>query len=215
MIFLITIALALLYGLMGMFTPELLLVRLEETIVGGLAGAAVAFLVFPTRASTGVNTAFGSYLDGLGELAALARERARGRDGERDPLAVSRTLDRSYAGLANAVRPLGGPWGAVTRFGRVRETLLVLAGCTHWARVLADSLGAPRTPRSAPPERIDALVAEVNERIEAAKAKGANAFEQAAAQDDAPAASRRRLVADEGQNVALSLEVIATLLGRL
>ena len=59
MIFLITIALALLYGLMGMFTPELLLVRLEETMVGGLAGAAVAFLVFPTRASTGVNTAFG------------------------------------------------------------------------------------------------------------------------------------------------------------
>src|SRR5262249_12124080 len=62
MIFFITIALALLYGLTGSFSPELLVMRLEETVIGAAAGTLVAFLIFPARTTTGIGTALDKYL---------------------------------------------------------------------------------------------------------------------------------------------------------
>ncbi|HEY4200907.1 MAG TPA: FUSC family protein [Devosiaceae bacterium] len=216
MIFLITIALALLYGLMGMFTPELLLLRLEETVVGSLAGVAVAFLVFPTRASTGAATALDKYLTALGDIVAAARRRAHGEKGAGNLLALSRTLDRAYTDLANAVRPLGGAWDAVTRFGQVREKLLLLTGCAHWARAMARSLTSGALPEGEMLARLDVLAAEVTDRIATARALEGTYFERPRKRGDVEEliAPRPPLPITEDENAVFSLEVISALLDR-
>ncbi len=135
MIFFLTIALALLYGLLGTFTPELLLLRLEETLIGGIAGVGTAFLVFPVRTAPGVKSALEDYFTALRAIVVAARE-PKGAD----LLALSRRLDRCYSDLAATVRPLGGPWSAVTRFGQIREKLLLLVTITRWSRILSRAM---------------------------------------------------------------------------
>lgn len=137
MIFFFTIGLALLYGLMDMFTPELLFLRLTETLVGGLCGIAAAFLIFPVRTGGAVNTAMTDFLDALDELMASVGDRTKAVD---DITGAALKLDRKYGALAAAVRPLGGPWSVVTKFGSVRTKLLLLVSCAHWARVLASAM---------------------------------------------------------------------------
>ncbi|MGH7041846.1 MAG: FUSC family protein, partial [Acetobacteraceae bacterium] len=51
MIFWITIMIALLYGLLGAFRPELLAIRFDETAVGAAAGIIVALTLLPRRTS--------------------------------------------------------------------------------------------------------------------------------------------------------------------
>lgn len=216
MIFFITIALALVYGLMGMFAPEILLLRLEETIIGALSGTLMAFFVFPKRTSTGAADALQAYFEALRELIETARARVHGEPSGRGLLALSRVLDRRYLDLAAAARPLGGPWSAVTRFGEVRERLLVLSACARWARTLARAL--PRGGTFAPEmvERIDRIVPRVIEQIAEALERKDSFFER-----------RRRTGGDlpdltyRPQPVALSsghpvtaLEIISALLER-
>ncbi|MDB5563197.1 MAG: putative transrane protein [Hyphomicrobiales bacterium] len=214
MIFFITVALALLYGLMGQFTPELLVLRLEETVIGALAGTLVAFLVFPARASAGAAENLDKYLTALGELVSAARRRVHGEEPQQ-LLPLSRQLDRSYTDLANAVRPLGGPWGAVTRFGEVRQTLLLLNGSAHWGRVLARSLR--RGDKLEQPalqsfdERAEAVMANIA-RAEAMK--GIFFDRRKPGPDAAPEPPRPPLPISEREDPTFALEAIFTLLSR-
>ncbi|MDB5534076.1 MAG: hypothetical protein JWO28_2391, partial [Hyphomicrobiales bacterium] len=216
MIFFITIALAVLYGVMGTFSPELLFLRLQETVVGALAGTLVAFLVFPARASRGAAIALDTYLQALADLVTTARRRANGEPEPLHLLARSRALDRSYVELANAVRPLGGAWGVVTRFGGVRERLLLLSGCAHWARVLARSLRSGETHPQEIAAHIDKLVEDVKARIAKVDAIKETFFERPETPDSAaPAAAPQPLTAiTENEDPVFSLGVIAVLLDR-
>lgn len=137
MIFFFTNGLALLYGLMGMFTPELLFLRLTETLVGGVCGIAAAFLIFPVRTSGAVDTAMTDFLNALEELMSAAGDKTKAAD---EITGAALKLDHRYGALAAAVRPLGGPWSVVTKFGSVRTKLLLLVSCAHWARVLASAM---------------------------------------------------------------------------
>jgi hypothetical protein len=213
MIFFLTIALALLYGVTGTFTPELLLLRLEETVIGALAGTLVAFLVFPARASNAAAAALDKYLTALGDLVAAARRRAHGEPEPLHLLARSRLLDRAYTDLAAAARPLGGRWNAVTRFGEVRERLLLLTGCAHWGRVLARSLRRGEPPPPAIVVRIDVLADEVAARIAHASAIRDTFFERPEVAESM-AAPRPPLPITESEDPAFALEVISALLGR-
>jgi len=216
MIFFITLGLALLYGVMGSFTPELLLLRLEETVIGSLAGTLVAFLVFPARASLGAAAALDKYLRALADLIAAARRRAHGEPEPQHLLGRSRLLDRSYTELANAVRPLGGPWGAVTRFGEVRERLLLLTGCAHWGRVLARGIRPGDVLAPATIERFDELADEVSTRIAKAESMRDWFFErpEVAEGTATPATPRPPLPISEDENPTFALEVISALLER-
>lgn len=137
MIFFFTNGLALLYGLMGMFTPELLVLRLSETLIGALCGIAAAFLIFPVRTGGAVEAAMRDFLDALDELMAAACDEKMSADAI---TGAALKLDHKYGALAAAVRPLGGPWSVVTKFGSVRTKLLLLVSCAHWARVLASAM---------------------------------------------------------------------------
>jgi uncharacterized membrane protein YccC len=62
MVFFITVMLGLLYSLLGTFTPELLLLRLEETAIGAISGMAAAVLVLPTTATAAAREATATLL---------------------------------------------------------------------------------------------------------------------------------------------------------
>lgn len=133
MTFFVSVVLSLLYSLMGVLTPELLQLRLEETLIGSIAGAAVAFVVFPTRTRTSLDAAIKSWCAELTGLMQAAREGQSGMA----LIVRSQALDRAYRDLAAAAKPLGVSWQLVTRPGHVRQTLAIFMGCTYWARVFA------------------------------------------------------------------------------
>ena len=209
MIFFVTIAIALFYGLLGMFTPDLLVIRMEETVVGGIAGSLVAFFVFPVSATSGVDTAVSEFMDSLDGLIAAARKRAADENGAGDLTALSRDLDRRYSDLVTATRPLSVPWSVVTRFGQVRRKLLPFVGSAHWGRVLAQSLNAGSPPGRSEAERFDAIATDIEYETRAARAAGADLFlrrgNRATGHPAAPSASRPVSGTDNAVNALASI----------
>jgi uncharacterized membrane protein YccC len=214
MIFLVTLALALLYGLMGMFSPDLLVERLIETVIGSVAGAGVAFLIFPARTSESVAAALDKYLSALRDLVAAAKGRALREPEPLHILARSRLLDKAYAELATTARAIGGRWGAVTRFGEVRERLLILSGAAHWSRVLARSLPPDPSLTAEQSARIGELIAEVDARIDAASAVKDSFFERPEGDDAENIAPRPPLPISEDADPVFALEAISSLIRR-
>jgi hypothetical protein len=101
----------------------------------------------------------------------------------------------------------------VTRFGEVRERLLLLTGCAHWGRVLARSLRPGEKLPTSTVERIDVLVAEVEARIVGADAIRGTFFERPEVASGI-ATPRPPLPITEAEDPAFALEVISALLGR-
>ena len=167
--FLLTLAVALLYGLLGVFTPERLVLRLEETLIGAAAGILVTFVVFPQSTAKVAGNALAAWFRALDALLAVAerdlREGTRG-----DLLGAARTLDRRYDELVAAARPLGSDWQLVRRPGRVRRLLTRLRGGTHWARVFASALrrDAPAARTSRPSVDLGGRIAALREELRSA-----------------------------------------------
>jgi uncharacterized membrane protein YccC len=98
---LITVMLACLYALLGRFTPGLLLLRLELTLVGAGIGALVARVVLPSHAFERTRHLGAEVLRGLASLCEAVIAPA----GERDRRARSRALDAKRRELRQAARP--------------------------------------------------------------------------------------------------------------
>ncbi|MDO1583882.1 FUSC family protein [Rhizobium oryzicola] len=135
MTFFVSIVLCLIYSLIGTLTVELVTLRVEETLIGAVAGTAVAFFVLPTRTRTSMQDVLDRW---YGHLAQLLEEAKDGRSGF-DLIERSRQLDAAYRDLALAARPLGTAWTLVTKPGRVRQTLAIFLTSTYWARIFARS----------------------------------------------------------------------------
>ncbi|MBP1882097.1 FUSC family protein [Sinorhizobium mexicanum] len=204
MTFFVSIVLALLYGLMGVLTPHLLQLRLEETLIGSVAGAAVAFLVFPTRTRTTLDAAIKGWCD---TLIALLEDAKKGTAGL-SLIAQSQALDRAYRDLAAAAKPLGASWQLVTRPGQVRQTLAVFMGCTYWARIFAR-----RMPEAADGDAPQ-FVAEIEENLKIAKQVRGNgaAYFYETRRVGAPVERHLPISRDDAQ---LGLEMISISLRRL
>jgi uncharacterized membrane protein YccC len=117
-----TALLALLYGVLGRFDPSLMVVRLEETIVGAGLGALAALLVLPERAEGRVREGAATILRGVAE-------RLRGRGS-------SRGLERQLRTLREQVRP-----ARRSPFVRARSTAQIarhVAVLVYSARHLAE-----------------------------------------------------------------------------
>lgn len=67
----ITMMLAILYDLMGLMTTEILMLRLEETIVGAAMGAFISGLVLPTSTTASVRLNVATYLRALSQVFAV------------------------------------------------------------------------------------------------------------------------------------------------
>ncbi len=119
-----TTALALLYGLLGRYSPGLLVIRLEETMLGAAAGILAAFFVFPSRSAAKTEAEMAGVLrEVAGLLEEIARQAAPGEEAER--YERIRELDRSFQQLYSAAAPLTGSLpalgatGVKRRFGNI------------------------------------------------------------------------------------------------
>jgi len=180
MIFWITVVLGLMFGMLGYFAPELLLMRLKETAAGAACGILVTSLVLvrPTRAAidaatAGVLRALGAVVDAA--LPGLLEGRAM-------PELPARLLEieQRLRDLRAAARPvlsgLGG-WRNQT----LRRHLVLLSGCENWARELgaialhsaglSDAALAGAVRQAA--ERIDATIGRLLARADAPVANDA------------------------------------------
>jgi uncharacterized membrane protein YccC len=133
MTFFVSIALCLVYGMIGSLTVDLLLLRIEETALGAAAGTLVAFLVFPARTRGALDVVLAKWYSALQELlvAASAGEPSNAL------IVRSQKLDAAYRDLTAAARPLGSTWSIVTKPGHIRQTLAIFLAATYWARIMA------------------------------------------------------------------------------
>jgi uncharacterized membrane protein YccC len=107
LLFWFTALIAVLYRLLGRYTPELLVLRVEETLLGAGIGVVVAALVLPVRARTRVRALTAEVLRAVAAwLNAAVVARAAGRGGA--PLDAARAMEDRLRALRAAARPLIG-----------------------------------------------------------------------------------------------------------
>jgi uncharacterized membrane protein YccC len=149
MVFWITIALGMLFGMLGYFAPEVLLLRLQETAVGAACGIAVACVVLarPTRDAT--LAAVEALLPAIGAL--VSRAAAALLAGAPDPAVLGLVLaaEQRFEDLRAASQPALHGLVALGHEAQ-RRRLLFLSVCVFWARELGGlSLAAAGTPQAA------------------------------------------------------------------
>ncbi|HET7326472.1 MAG TPA: FUSC family protein [Nocardioidaceae bacterium] len=138
MVFFITTMLALLYGLLGRFSVDLLVVRLEETVAGALIGVLVSYVVFPASTRQAVREGVRDFLEELGDLLAQSADDLTNADPPGDAAGGNaRALRDSFGRLKTTAKPLtDGLAGASARSGP-RLTMHVLAACEHHGRMMS------------------------------------------------------------------------------
>ncbi|HEY7578052.1 MAG TPA: FUSC family protein, partial [Acetobacteraceae bacterium] len=135
MVFWITIILGLMFGLLGYFPPDLLLLRLKETAAGAACGAVVASVVLVRREYAATRDATVAFLRALG-LSADSAARVL-LDGQPAPQLTANILSaeqrfrelEAIARSEQSTHPL-------TRNEALHRRLLLLEGCEQWAREL-------------------------------------------------------------------------------
>lgn len=150
MAFWITAVLALLYGLIGQFSVETLVLRIEETAVGAAMGMLAGYLILPRRTREVFGAALDDLVDTADAVLATAVDRILGRQPDTPPVELARRMDDALNTLRQRAKPLDNPlpW----RRGRsgYQRALRVLSGVDHYARSLARLSDGVRVPGWAP-----------------------------------------------------------------
>ncbi|MDP9885889.1 uncharacterized membrane protein YgaE (UPF0421/DUF939 family) [Sinomonas atrocyanea] len=141
MIFFLTIMLSELYAILGQFSDELLLLRLEETAAGAAVGIAVALLVTPVSTRDTIKVVQGSVLTAVADLLGTLHDRAL------DPASVSAdTVDERVIAADNQLRRLILVGEPLTRYQiwenrprAIRRRLTLIASIVATARSLSDA----------------------------------------------------------------------------
>lgn len=183
MMFWITTMLALLYGLLGQFSVDLLLLRIEETAVGAAIGVAVALLVLPTRTGTAIRNDAREFLTALSASIATSIAALAGGEPDASPTEQARALDRKLQQFRVSAKPRTVGMAGLGGRRTFRRGLRLLTACDHYARTLARSSEGSAT---LPPELADVLrsaSAQTQRNIDALVA----ALDQRDAQDVYPA----------------------------
>ncbi|BDB40495.1 FUSC family protein [Mycobacterium kiyosense] len=137
MAFWITTMLALLYGLMGQFSVDVLLLRIEETAIGAVIGVAVAILVLPTNIGATVRSDTREFLTALSTLIDTSMAAMFDRGPAGSPTEQARQLDRKLQQYRATAKPLlAGVTGLAGRRS-IQRSLRLFAACDRYARVLA------------------------------------------------------------------------------
>ncbi len=130
--FWLTAVLALFYSLLGLLTPGLLYLRIEQTVVGGLCGAVCAFLVLPISAKHSLRSELAKLFEMLSQQ---LQDITSSRLPRRERRVRVRALERELLTLRAIAGPLRGSLGRPIR----EETRTVIHGAgalVHFARQL-------------------------------------------------------------------------------
>ncbi|MGH7210711.1 MAG: FUSC family protein, partial [Acetobacteraceae bacterium] len=140
MAFWITIILALLFSLIGYFSPDLLLVRLEEGAFGVACGVTVSAVLWRVRGSDVAATAQQAYLRALAALTSTVTQTLV--SGRPDVAVAGATL--ALEARFQTLRAVGRS-GVSLQLGRdpLRRRMRLLTACDFWARELAHAGSEP------------------------------------------------------------------------
>lgn len=158
MAFWITTMLALLYGLLGQFSFDVLLIRIEETAVGAVIGVTVAILVLPTHIGATVRSDTREFLTALSALietsiATMFDDEPTDIDA---PTEQARELDRKLQQFRITAKPLQVGVAGLAGRRSIQRSVRLLAACDRYARVLARRSEQYRNP-DCPRELADAI----------------------------------------------------------
>lgn len=132
----VTVLAELLYGLLGMLTPELIALRMAETAIGALAAALAVLLVLPVTTHATTDAWVRLALRHVHACAAEAAARLRGVP-DADPAPLVTELERVLARVRLSVAPLVHPLNpALARRRRTRRVLGLLDDCARQIRGL-------------------------------------------------------------------------------
>ena len=144
--FWITALLALLYGLIGQFSVETLVLRIEETAIGAALGMLAGFLILPT----GTREAFGAALDEVvaATYAVLdaSVDRVLGRPVAVAPVELARDLDAAVGVLRKRAHPLDNPLPRRRGRSSYARAVRVFTAVDHYVRLLARISDVARAP---------------------------------------------------------------------
>ncbi|MEU4670144.1 FUSC family protein [Amycolatopsis sp. NPDC023774] len=155
MIFFVTIMVGQLYSVLNEFSAGLLLLRLEETAAGAVAGLVVAMLVIPLSTRDTVRNARNNLLAALGDILKATAERlehGKAVDPQPDFDALARALDHRRYQLALVARPLTRPILGGTNSPKLRHRLSLYAALATHGRALAVAVRWPEGAGKAHPE---------------------------------------------------------------
>jgi uncharacterized membrane protein YccC len=134
--FFLTAALSLLYVLLGLFSDQILVLRLVETVIGATFGGAAALLLLPISTRRVLQNVFVEALTRLRTAVDAAVLRLEG-DPDADPLTALRAYDEALQSLRVQIEP----FIMALRFGRAslpyRSILLLFNASAYYARALA------------------------------------------------------------------------------
>jgi uncharacterized membrane protein YccC len=190
---LLTAMLAMLYELLGKYTPGLLVLRMGETLAGAAAAVLSAQFVLPSHTSDQSDQ---ESLALLHEAARLLRSAFDG-PGRRSPTDAVRDLDRRLQALRQALGPVTGPGLPASRTehrDRLQQMGVLVHCIRHFYNLLALEGGAWRD-REGLAARAQAVAANIERVADALAGQDGSAAMQelpaaAAASDDSPHPAR-------------------------
>ncbi|MBL8579876.1 MAG: FUSC family protein [Mesorhizobium sp.] len=136
MTFFITVAISLVYGLLGVFTPGLLVLRLEETAVGVAAGIFVSRFVLPVSTVTQARLAMDGFMQALDHLLE-AIVNADGSENRASLLTDARRLDTEQANVRTAAAPMQSQWAFGLAQEGPRRAMMRVSMLVHCGHILA------------------------------------------------------------------------------
>lgn len=162
MAFWITTMLALLYGLLGQFSFDVLLVRIEETAIGAVVGCAVAILVLPTNIGTVLRQDTRDFLAELSALIATSIATMFNHDLPESPTEQARQLDRKLQQVRATAKPLLAGVAGFAGRRSIQRRLRLFRACDRYARILARRSEQYRNP-DCPQDLAAAVTAAANQ----------------------------------------------------
>lgn len=144
--FWITAVLALLYGLIGQFSIETLVLRVEETAIGATLGMLAGFLILPMGTRDAFGTALHAVVESAYAVLDAAVDRILGRPVAVAPLELARDLDSALGVLRQRASPLDNPLPRRRGRSSYARAVRVYTAVDHYVRLLARLSDTARAP---------------------------------------------------------------------
>ncbi|WP_042405230.1 FUSC family protein [Streptacidiphilus carbonis] len=163
MSFFVTAMLGLLYTLLHTYSTSVLLLRIEETLLGAACGLIAAVLILPTDTRSRTDDLLLGVFERLRATLSLSVAALSGHAPEGELLDSARELDTSLDALRGSLQPLTHPASPLrNRRRQARYVLGLLETCAYHARSLAATAGFVPTVLSGDPR-----LKEVGEQLDA------------------------------------------------
>ena len=164
--FFVTVLLAMLYGLLGDFSVQVLELRIAETAAGGVVGIASAYFIFSTGTRSTFIDKVGVYLDRMAELIGAAVDSVLAPGGETDLVAATRRLDNALQDVVTAGKPLQMGPAVRSRRGAQRLMRGLQAGNRSAHALARAGVNAARAdPDTAPPDVTAAALRDATDHV--------------------------------------------------